>query len=548
MRILAYNPGHDGAAVLLEDGRLSYSLESEKDNGPRYGALSPTLFVRSLEISASPDVVAISGYFNSRRLLNLEHARQERLEAGYFDVDENGITDSDTELFGRRIRRFSSSHVRSHIMCSYGLSPFPQGQPCYALIWEGFLGTMYRIDEHIRIRKIGDVLTMPGVRYGFLYALADPTMPLSSTVPYRHDDAGKLMALAAYGNPRPATTEETEVVEKIFAMENLFFESSPKRAFIGNKYCDIGLESSDFKDLAWQHSSALFDRFYKFAEANVTRGEPLLIAGGCGLNCDWNTQWRQCGLFSDVFVPPCANDSGIALGTAIDAYRHYSGEAKIEWDVYAGDPFVEDITSVEDFRPSPLNLADVCRRLRAGDVVAWAQGRYEIGPRALGNRSILASPFSAEIRDKLNRIKQRESFRPIAPICLEDDFLEHFDSDGLSPHMLYFQRVKSNKLAAITHVDGSARAQSVNDHQNPAICALLREFKAQTGVGMLCNTSLNFKGHGFINRLSDLFSFARERGVEGIVVGNTFWQRKTLFDNVIAPGITSDSRLGGLRV
>jgi hydroxymethyl cephem carbamoyltransferase len=333
------------------------------------------------------------------------------------------------------------------------------------------------------------------------------------------------MALAAYGSRDAPTREQRQTIEEI--LDHAFstdFETTD--VFSKSPFFRIGVESQAFKDLAWNFSQALFDRFYQFAKENLTEKLPLVISGGCGLNCDWNTQWRSCGLFSDVFVPPCPNDSGIALGTAIDALHHYTGRAKITWSVYAGDPFLEDVESAPDFDCRALSLSDLCRDLLDGDVVAWVQGRWELGPRALGNRSMIAAPFSTETRDKVNRIKQREAFRPIAPICLEEEFDRHFHHCGLSPHMLYFQRVKSPELAAITHVDGTARAQTVNDAENPLMCSLLREFRSCSGVGVLCNTSLNFKGRGFINRQSQLLSLARSRGIDGLVVGERYWKRR----------------------
>jgi predicted NodU family carbamoyl transferase len=247
----------------------------------------------------------------------------------------------------------------------------------------------------------------------------------------------------------------------------------------------------------------------------------LLISGGCGLNCDWNSQWKNCGLFSEVFVPPCTNDSGTALGAAIDAQFYYTGNAKIEWDVYMGSWFLEDIeaTNMNGFVERSLNIQELCKYLAAGKVFAWVQGRTEMGPRALGNRSLLAAPFDIEIRDKLNKIKHRERFRPIAPICLEEELEKHFEHQGPSPYMLYFQRVKSPKLLAVTHVDGSARVQTVNQSQNPEIYSLLMEFKELTGFGVLCNTSLNFPGFGFINRLSDLVEYAKLCELDGFVIG-----------------------------
>ncbi len=523
MRILGYNPGHDGATVFIDDGRLSYALESEKDSGVRHDSISTTLFLRSLRFKEPPDVVSVSGYYRGSLHEFTKYDAVDPMnliEAGYWDEGPSGKTDSEGTFAGHRVRQFSSSHVRSHIMCSYGLSPFPQGQPCYALTWEGHIGALYHIDENVFIRKVGDVLMYPGSKYLMLY-------PLAGVVDF--DAAGKIMALAAYGVRRSPTSEERELVETIMSLhitDIWKFIFTPLKSKLSNsRYFRIGVESQDFKDLAWQFSAALFDRFHEFAKKHVTPGLPLLIAGGCGLNCEWNSQWKQCGLFADVFVPPCPNDSGVALGAAVDAHHHFTGQAKIEWSVYSGDPFIEDVQQSPDFESSPLDLPEVCRALLNGDVIAWVQGRYEMGPRALGNRSLLAAPFSTEARDKLNRIKQRESFRPIAPICLEEEFSRHFEHHGPSPHMLYFQRVRSAGLAAITHVDGSARAQSVNDHDNPAICSLLREFREQSGVGVLCNTSLNFNGRGFINRLSQLFIFAREREVGGMVVGERFWRR-----------------------
>ena len=147
----------------------------------------------------------------------------------------------------------------------------------------------------------------------------------------------------------------------------------------------------------------------------------------------------------------------------------------------------------------------------SGDVIGWAQGRYEIGPRALGNRSLLAAPFSVRARDQLNRIKQRETFRPIAPIYLAEDFDLQFENHGYSPYMLNFQRAETSNLNAITHVDGSARVQSVTEDQNPQMYSVLRQFRKLSGVAVLCHTSLNFKGRGFVNHLSQLRDLARNR-------------------------------------
>src|SRR5262249_27292070 len=151
-----------------------------------------------------------------------------------------------------------------------------------------------------------------------------------------------------------------------------------------------------------------------------------------------------------------------------------------------------------------------------------ARGRCEIGPRALGNRSIFAAPFLASTRDRLNKLKKREPFRPVAPICLLEDVSKHFAWTDPSPYMLFFQKVLNPRLEAITHVDGTARVQTVSEKGNPAVHSLLKEFKRITGAGVICNTSLNFSGTGFINRTSDLYKYCKSNDIDGFVYGDHF--------------------------
>ncbi|MHA1189172.1 MAG: carbamoyltransferase C-terminal domain-containing protein [Alphaproteobacteria bacterium] len=518
MHILSYKPGHDGHVVHLADGKLTYSLEAEKDSGPRYGRIKPDLLLRAFARSpARPDVLAISGWAGRFRPLG------ELVEAGYLGVDDGNKTLRRGTWFGRDIDIFSSSHERSHIMCSYGMSPFPQGQPCYALVWEGVIGAFYRIDENLKITRLGTPVDGPGHKYAYAYGLADPGLPEDGGVS-RREDAGKLMALASYGTSDAPDAEQKALIDAILDLPTSD-RWVAKSEFTDSRYCNIGLDHPDFRDLAKHLSNALFERFHDFAKANMNDGLPLLIGGGCGLNCDWNSAWRATGLFSDVFVPPCTNDSGSAIGTAIDAWHHGTGKAKIDWSVYAGEEFIHDAADLSGFETVPRDNREIAARLAKGDVIALAQGRYEIGPRALGNRSLIAAPFSADTHKRLNDIKQREAFRPIAPICMEEEMARFFAPAHPSPHMLYFQNVIGDSLAAVTHVDGSARAQSVNATDNPSMYALLAAFKAETGTGVLCNTSLNFKGTGFINRLSDLVAYVRDRKIDGFIVDETVYRK-----------------------
>ncbi|MGH7792064.1 MAG: carbamoyltransferase C-terminal domain-containing protein, partial [Thermodesulfobacteriota bacterium] len=284
-------------------------------------------------------------------------------------------------------------------------------------------------------------------------------------------------------------------------------------------YHNVGVEDPEFRNFAGIFSDKLFDVFHQFAKANMTKRIPLLIAGGCGLNCDWNTKWKESGLFSEVFVPPVANDSGSAIGTAIDAQFHFTGNPKIKWNVYSGLEFIaNDAFEASLFDEYNTNYEMIADMLASNLIIGWVNGKNEIGPRALGNRSILASPFMDSTRVRLNEIKQREQFRPIAPVCLEEDAARWFSCDRPSPFMLYTQPVSTDALAAVTHVNGTARIQTVSSMTNSHLHELLMAFKARTGYGVLCNTSLNFKGRGFINNIADLSAFTIEHNLDGFVI------------------------------
>lgn len=518
MRIFAYKPGHDGHVAMVEDGRLAFSIEAEKDSGARYQPAAPDLLLHGLSLAAgAPDVVAESGWLKSFRPM------AGPIGAGYFGVARDTIIDRPRRYMGRDARYFSASHERSHIVGSFAMSPFPHGEPCYALVWEGVIGSFYRIDERFGVTRLGAPMSGPGHKYGFLYGLADPAYPAGATKP-RREDAGKLMALSGFGRDTPETAEMRRLIDRIIAHDAV---AAPllKRDFRDSPFFDIGLRTAAFQDLARRFQNEIFDRFHDFARREMRDGLPLLIAGGCGLNCDWNSLWRGSGLFADTFVQPCANDSGSAIGTAADAQFFATGSAKLDWTVYAGEEFILDEADLTGFAPRPLDNAEIAGRLASGAVLAWVQGRYEIGPRALGNRSLIAAPFTDETHARLNAIKKREAFRPIAPILMEEELDRLFKHHGPSPHMLYFQTVRSDALKAVTHIDGSARAQTVTEKQNPAMYALLSAFRERTGYGVLCNTSLNFSGRGFINRMSDLARYARETGLDGFVVGDILYAR-----------------------
>jgi len=512
MNILAYNPGHDGAIAYLKNAHLLFSIEAEKNSNYRYSPISShDVFNVLSELEEIPDVICTGGW-----RLSEEHLIGSHTHVGYRGVMKSDVKVDKQRLLGRSVDYFSSSHERSHLLCAFGMSSLPKGTPCYALIWEGEIGAFYEIDSELNIILLSDVLSAPGHRYASIYGLADPTFPKNAPFS-RFSDAGKLMALASFSNRSTPSAEEKKLIDFLIGSQhvqlNLYEDIDHSR------YHNMGVDDPEFRNFAGIFSDKIFDIFYQFAKANMKKRMPLIIAGGCGLNCDWNTKWKQSGLFTEVFVPPVANDSGSAIGTAIDAQFHYTGNPKIEWNIYSGLGF--DTTGSFDMALYDLFEADneMIADMLANDLIlGWVSGKYEIGPRALGNRSILAAPFKESTRTRLNEIKQREQFRPIAPVCLEEEAMRWFGCDHASPYMLYTYTARTDALAAVTHVNKTARIQTVTHASNSYLYNLLIAFKARTGFGVLCNTSLNFNGRGFINKIDDLSSYAIKHNLDGFVV------------------------------
>lgn len=522
MRVLSYNPGHDGAIAFIRDSRLIFSIEAEKNSNYRHSAFSINEVLDAVgELDDMPDVICGGGWWPRD---HHEFLHGSDTNSGYRGISSASVIEGKGRLMKGRVDYFSSSHERSHIFCAFGMSPLPKGVQCYALVWEGAIGAFYEIDSELNITLIADVLDQPGNRYAMLYGLADPSFPKYGEFP-RPSDAGKLMALASFSKRSQPTDKETRLLS--FLLGDDYGRLSDYDELDSAPHLNVGLDDAELRNFAGIYSDAIFDIFCSFAKKHLKRGRPLVIAGGCGLNCDWNKKWEESGLFSSVFVPPVANDSGSAIGTAIDAQYHHTGNPKIDWDVYAGLSFcMEGEANLVGYDVYRKDDHLVARMLAGGLILGWVHGRYEIGPRALGNRSILAEPFCAETRERLNKIKQREQFRPIAPSCLRDDAEKWFGCKRDSPHMLYTFTSRTNALQAVTHVNGTARLQTVSQNVNKEFYDLLVAFKSLTGYGVLCNTSLNFKGKGFINNLTDLDLYTKEHGLDGFVALGRAYLRK----------------------
>lgn len=283
----------------------------------------------------------------------------------------------------------------------------------------------------------------------------------------------------------------------------------------------------------------------------------LCLAGGVALNCVANGKIDQAGLYENIWVQPAAGDAGGSLGAALAVqYMHLKKERKVQKpdamkNAYLGPSFTEEealkVLQNLGAKFEKLNTTDlldqVAEFLAQQKAVGWFQGRMEFGPRALGNRSILADSRSNEMQKNLNlKVKFRESFRPFAPVILEEDVSKWFDFKGASPYMLMVAGLKQehrislneqqrglfgiellniakSKLAAITHVDYSARLQTVSSQSNPLLHSLIEKFKQKTGVGVLVNTSFNIRGEPIVCTVEDAYRCFMGTDLDILVIG-----------------------------
>jgi carbamoyltransferase len=262
-----------------------------------------------------------------------------------------------------------------------------------------------------------------------------------------------------------------------------------------------------------------------------TKMDNLCMAGGVALNCSANGVIKRSRLFKRVFVQPASGDDGTALGAALyvqrlkdPGFKPMKMTAPLWGPDFSREEILQTLNSREDCVVRPAeSFQSLCRevaeRLNEGQIVGWFQGRMEYGPRALGNRSILADPRDPAMRDKINAlVKKREGFRPFAPVVTKEaasQFFEIQDSEeDAYAHMLLVTQVRAgyrDKLPAVTHVDGSARVQTVSRETYPKLHQLLVAFEAITGLPILLNTSFNVKGQPMIctpSEALDTFLFA----------------------------------------
>jgi carbamoyltransferase len=392
----------------------------------------------------------------------------------------------------------------------------------------------------------------------------------------------KLMGLAPYGNPesqqtvdfKKKITKELVDIRKdgsiVLNMDYFEYATGLKMANEAKWEQLFGIPrrkpesdiSQAYMDMALAIQQVTEEIVLRLActARQLTGSKNLVLAGGVALNCVANGKILRAGTFDDLWIQPAAGDAGGAVGAAYAVWhihdgnpRQFDGHADAMEGSYLGPEFsakevrrmLQKYGAEAHFYEQFQNLAsDVASKISEGNVVGWFQGRMEFGPRALGNRSILGDARSPEMQKKLNlKIKYREGFRPFAPSVLEEDIHEYFELDRQSPYMLLVAPILEEKriplpdgynekplyerlyflrsdIPAITHIDYSARIQSVARRTNPRYWELINEFKKLTGYGVIVNTSFNVRGEPIVCTPEDAYRCFMRTEMDFLVVGD----------------------------
>ncbi len=425
---------------------------------------------------------------------------------------------------------FVEHHI-AHAASAFHASPF-QAAAVLTLDGRGERATTsYNLGHGNQLDRLGQV-NMPH-SLGLLYEEVTHYLGF-----LRSSDEYKVMALASFGKP----TYLQDFCDLIQLRDNGQYTIEPLRLeerFGPSREKGGPLEQRHY-DIAHSLQVALEDTVLKISEwlHDTTQSPDLCLAGGVALNCVMNARLRDRGPFDRIWVQPAAGDAGTALGAAlwIDAQERGSTERRYCMDHAFLGPAYTDAEIEQFLQWSQLpyrrlaNVAEEAADLLAQDkVIGWYQGRLEFGPRALGARSILASPIHAEMQARLNEIKDREDFRPVAPVVLEEEAPQWFAGADVSPFMLFVYDVvpdKAGQIPAVRHVDGTARIQTIRRDQNERYYDLLKAFQIRTGVPVLVNTSFNTRGEPIVNSPRDAVECFWTSPLDALVIGSFLLEKQ----------------------
>ena len=457
MKILGYNEtSHDAALALIENGNILFAGHAE-----RYSKIkndwytNDQLWLDALKFG-SPDAVA---YYEKPWLKKLRLCAK----GGASDWKPAHSYDKAFE------------HHYSHAAAGYYTSSFKDATIVVLDAIGEFTTSSVWVGQGDKI-KLHNKWSYP-YSFGLFYSAFTKLLGLRP-----NQEEYIMMGMAGYGD-----------MEKYYDKVEDYFPSVYSQRYNFHKGIldwDQDISEQDKFDIAAAVQAIYEDRLWEFMY--IVRQElpstNLVFMGGCALNSKANTLLWE--IFHDIWIMPNPGDAGSSLGAAAALYgKHLNWQGPYLGYDLGGEYPVDKIFD----------------EIMKNKIAAVASGRAEFGPRALGNRSILADPRDSDIKDRVNKIKQRELFRPFAPVVMEEYASEWFEMDYTSPYMQYTPRcLKPDLIPSVVHVDGTSRVQTVNEKQHPGLYALLKKFYEKTGVPILLNTSLNIKGQPLLNDEEDI--------------------------------------------
>lgn len=567
--------GHDSAASFLLDGEIKFACEEERLNRQKHTGRIPIESIRTglraLDIKWS-DINHITYSWDPKityksmpkyAMRYLHRVPNLLREKRNFSMEENlGMLNYLSEIkhlpsildseFGTGNYEF---HKIEHHLTHAASAFYPSGFEDAAIITvdgAGEWATMtIQHGKRLKINKLKSVNTPHSL--GAVYQAIAVHLGFK-----RVEGPGKLMGLASYGNRNSHFYEKFKEIIRLtndggFKIDMSYFsyhysrEKVVTRKFeeeFGQRVLEPGNWSNSQLALAAAVQRRIEDVFLHMAlkAKRITDSSNLVLAGGVALNSVANGALARSGLYDEIFIQPAAGDSGTSAGGALHVYHGKLGIPNPKkWShAFLGPEYsnelIEDCLRSNGLEFQALSSAEIANEvsslLAEGNIVAWFQGKMEFGPRALGNRSFLASPLDKNMKDTLNRrVKFREDFRPFAAAILEEDQGTYLDFSAKNPYMLMVFNVKQEMqhiIPAITHVDGSVRIQTVTEGENQELYNLLLSFKRKTGHGVILNTSFNIKGEPIVCTPQDAIDSFVRADVDALAIGNYLIKKKTI--------------------
>ena len=486
---------HDAAVTVIHDGEVLFAAHSERYSREKNDPwLNKDIICEALE-HGEPDVIVLHERTWLKRARNVLSGEWRGLKE---PTPQWWIKNFYSELDGIPIKQVGHHH--SHAAAGVLTSGMEEacvvnidaiGEFDSATIWHWKNGKMKKLHS----------VKFPN-SLGLFYSAVTHRVGLKPM-----EDEYILMGMAAYGDKDLAKQVSNQMSSDYFIKKPWI---SGKLALKMSKNVHRGLDPESFPgvdDMVIARAAQIQaeQRIFRYCEyaKRLTGSNNLVYGGGVALNCLANTQLFK--LFDDIWIMPNPGDAGSSLGAAALYYYKKTGKT-VNWQgPYTG-------TNIPGKYPVKKALAS----LKENKIFGIANGRAEFGPRALGNRSLMADPRGGDIKDRLNEIKKRQKFRPFAPIILEEFADTYFEMPTKQiPYMQFVVKCKyPDTFPAIVHHDGTSRVQTVNRNQHPGLYGLLREFYDESGCPMLVNTSLNIKGQPIVNTEQDAAEFASHYGVE----------------------------------